>query len=440
MGMMNLFSVKSETPNKGRKPGIFAALDIGASKTVCFIAKTEHTLAGLRARVIGVGHQSTRGVKAGSIIDMDEASQSIRVAVENAERLAGQTITEIYLSTTVGQPTSARIGVDMDIAASEVSDRDLRRVLSTALQEYEGAGQALMHALPISWRVDNHRGVRDPRGMFGNTLGVDMHVISADCDPLQNLVACVERCQLSVAGVVVTPLASGLSVLTPDEMTLGALVVDMGAHSTSFGVFNEGSLQHVDAIPIGGAHVTNDIARGLLTTVSAAERIKALHGCALDSPDDDQVMIEAPPVSDSNNASMNQHPRALLNAIIRPRLEELFEIGRGRLKAAGVEKAAGPSVVLTGGASQLPGTAELATRVLGTQARLGAIQGLAGLGDAVSGPAFAASAGVINRCVSGPVEAISGPPRIIQSGHRRVITNEQERGPVAVLRWFAESF
>ena len=440
MGFMDRFIAKADATPAARKPGVFAALDIGTSKTVCFIAKTEQTLAGLRARVIGVGHQSTRGIKAGAVIDMDEAAKSVRIAIENAERLAGHTITEVYLSTMVGNPVSARIGVDMDIAASEVSDRDLRRVLATALAEHEAPGRALLHALPISWRVDGHRGVRDPRGMFGNTLGVDLHLISAACEPLQNLMACIERCQLSVAGVVATPLAAGLSVLTPDENELGALVIDMGAHATSFGVFAEGGLQHVDAIPIGGAHVTNDIARGLQTPVMAAERIKALHGCALDSPDDDQVMIETPPVSNDADASMSQQPRALLNAIIRPRLEEIFEIGRERLKAAGVEQASGRSVVLTGGASQLPGITELASRVLGKQARLGGAEGLTGLGDAVSGPAFSACAGVINRCVSGPVEAISGPPRLIQNGPVRSSFDGRDRGPAAVLRWFAESF
>ncbi|XBQ14957.1 MAG: cell division protein FtsA [Oceanicaulis sp.] len=438
--MSRIRAGKAEPGAAPRKPGVYAALDIGAAKTICFIAKTEQTLAGLRPRVIGVGHQSTRGVRAGAVVDMDAAAESVRAAVENAERMAGHTITEVTLSASAGAPGSARIDAQLDLASSEVADRDLRKLLNSALREHHEPGRAILHALPMSWRVDGHRGVKDPRGMFGETLGVDLHVISAAADPLKNLVACVERCQLTVAGIAATPYAAGLAVLTADEMELGALVIDMGAHTTTLAVFAEGVLQHVDALPVGGAHVTSDIARGLQTTVSAAERVKALYGCALDSPDDDQQMIEVPPLGGGSTSTMTQHPRALLNAVIRPRLEEIFELLRDRLDAAGAARAAGRSMVLTGGASQLPGTAELAGRVLGKQGRIGRPDSLAGLGDAVSGPGFSACAGVIKRAVGGPVEAISGPPVLHPSGDRRRAPAASERGPAAVLRWFAESF
>ncbi len=439
MGLMDVFGAKPRADAK-RKPGVYAAVDIGASKTVCFLARTEQTLAGLRPRAIGVGHVSTRGVRAGAVVDMDAAAESVRMAVENAERMAEHTVSEIVLSAAAGAPTSARISVDMDLAASEVTDGDLHRILAEALHEHREPGRVMLHALPVSWRVDGHRGVKDPRGMFGNQLGVDLHIVSAAADPIQNLIACVERCQLTVSGVAATPYVSGLGVLTPDERELGALVVDMGAHVTSFAVFAEGALQHVDALPVGGAHVTSDIARGLTTPIQAAERIKALYGCALDSPDDDQVMIETPPVAGGDSATMGQQPRALLNAVIRPRLEEIFELMRDRLEAAGADKAAGRSLVLTGGASQLPGTGELAGRILSKQARVARPEALAGLGDAVSGPGFAACAGVIQRSVNGPVEAISGPPRFERNPNRRRPTASPDRGPAAVWRWFAESF
>lgn len=439
MGMMRLFKTKPAAPAPARKPGVFAALDIGASKTICFIAKTEQTLAGLRPRVIGVGHTSTRGVRAGAVVEMEAAAASVRAAVEAAERMAGHTVTEVRLAASAGAPASSRIGVDMDLADSEVTDRDLRRILAMGLREHDEPGRVILHALPLSWRVDGHRGVRDPRGMFGATLGLDLHVVSARAEPLQNLMACVERCQLSVAGIAATPYASGLAALSPDEMELGAVLVDMGAHTTTLSVFAEGALQHVDALPVGGAHVTSDIARGLQTPINAAERIKALYGCALDSPDDDQVMIETPPVA-GGGQQMVQQPRALLNAIIRPRLEEIFEMLRDRLEAAGADKSGARRLVLTGGAAQLPGTGELAGRVLGKSARVGRPEHLAGLGDAVAGPGFSACAGVIHRCVSGPVEAIAGPPVFVNAGPRRRAPVPGERGPKAVLRWFAESF
>jgi len=430
----------SSTSSTPRKSGVFAALDIGAAKTVCFIAKTEETLAGLRPRVIGVGHQSTRGVRAGQVVDVAAAVDSIRAAVENAERMAGHTVSEVSLAVSAGAPSSSRISVDMDLASREVTDRDLRRILAEALRQHQETGRVLIHALPLSWRVDGHRGVKDPRGMFGEALGVDLHLVSAASDPLQNLITCVERCQLSVNDVAATPYVSGIAALAADERDLGALLIDMGAHTTTVAVFNEGALQHVDVVPVGGAHVTNDIARGLSTPVNAAERIKALHGCALDSPDDDQILIETPPVAGSGAATMGQQPKALLNAIIRPRLEEVFELVRDRLDAAGATSAAGRSVVLTGGASQLPGAAQLAGRVLGKQARLGRPDSLAGLGDAVSGPAFSAAAGLLLRSVQGPVEAISGVPRFDHTPMRIRESATSDRGMKAVWRWFAESF
>jgi cell division protein FtsA len=378
MGVMGVFKSRSEAP-AARKPGVFAGLDIGASKTTCFIARTEQTLAGMRPRVIGVGHVPTKGVRAGAVVDMDAASESVRAAVESAEARAGQTITEITLASSAGSPVSTRIAVDMDLAGREVTDSDLRRILAQALRRHHEPGRVILHALPLSWRVDGRRGVTDPRGMLCEALGVDLHVVSARADPVQNLVACVERCQLSVAGIVAAPYAAGLAALSADEMELGVLLVDLGAHITSAAVFNEGALQHVDGVPVGGAHVTNDIARGLSTPVSAAERIKALHGCALDSPDDDRIMIEAPPVAGAGDSGMNQSPRALLNAIIRPRLEEIFELIRDRLDAAGAREAGGRQMVLTGGAAQLPGAAALAghtsRRCAGYTAALGRVGG-----------------------------------------------------------------
>ncbi|TRO90665.1 cell division protein FtsA [Glycocaulis profundi] len=424
-----------------RKPAVLAALEVGASKTVCFIVKMENTLTGPRPRVVGVGHQSSRGVRGGAIVDMDAAEDSIRTAVENAERMAGVAVSEVTVVASAGSPASTRLSVEAPLASREVSDRDLRRALAAGIGEFYQPGRVILHALPLGWRVDDHRGVKDPRGMSGRTLGVDLHMVTAASDPLRNLLTCIERCHLDIAEVVATPYASGLSVLAPDEMLLGAMVVDMGANTTSVAVFAEGSLVHVDCVPVGGAHVTSDIARGLSTPLNSAERIKALYGCALDSPDDDRQMIETPPVFSDSETAMVQQPRALLNSIIRPRLEEVFELLRDRLDAAGAHKAAGRRLILTGGAAQLPGTAEMAGRVLGKQVRLGRPQNVAGLGDAVSGPAFSACAGVVARFGQGPAEAIAGPPRFSLDAPRRIAGGGQgERGPRAILRWFAESF
>ena len=426
---------------KTAKPAsVFAALDIGATKIACFIVKTEQTVVGPRPRVIGVAHQPSRGVRAGAITDMDAASRAVQEAIARAEKMAKTALTEVILVTAAGAPASSRVQIEAPLSHQrEVSDRDLRRALSAGLQEFFQPGRVMLHAIPVSWRVDDHRGVKDPRGMYGRELGLDLHVITAAADPLRNLATCIERCHIGVAGVVATPYASGLAALTPDETSLGALIIDMGASATAFGVFSEDGLLHVDSVPLGGAHVTGDIARGLSTPPAAAERIKALYGCALDSPDDDRVMIEAPPVAGEAGSTMSQHPRAMLNSIIRPRLEETFELVRDRLRDAQMDGAAGRRVVLTGGASQLPGASELASRILGRQVRLGRPETLNGLGDTVSGPAFSACAGAILRESRGAAEAIRGAPSFVAGPDRPPILSG-ERGPRAILRWFAESF
>ncbi|KAA5805532.1 cell division protein FtsA [Alkalicaulis satelles] len=438
---MGMFGAAGGESAGARKPALYAALDLGASKTVCFIARTEPTLAGLRPRVIGVGHVPTRGVRAGAVVDMEAAASAIRAAVDNAERMAGQTVSALHVAAACGAPSSTRIAVDMELDQREVRERDLRRIIHEAASAFDEPGRAIVHALALSWRVDGHRGVKDPRAMVGEVLGVDLHLVSCAADPLHNLAACVERAGYSVAGVTATPYASGLAALTADELELGVMVIDMGAQLTTLSIFAEGVLQHVDALPVGGAHVTSDIARGLSTPLAAAERIKALSGSALDSPEDDQVMIEAPPLAGGASHTMTQHPRAMLNAIIRPRLEEIFELARDRVKTAGAAGAAGRGLVLTGGASQTPGITQLAGRVMSKQVRIGRPETLNGLGDAVSGPAFSAGAGLILRAVNGPPEALAGLPRALTPAPRgRKAAAPAERGPAAVWRWFAESF
>ncbi|MGP1274350.1 MAG: cell division protein FtsA, partial [Caulobacterales bacterium] len=423
------------------KTGIYAALEVGAAKTVCFIVRTESTLTGPRPRVIGVGHHSSAGMRAGGVVDIDAAATVIRSVVDNAERMARQAVSEVSLVTTAGSPASERVSIEAMVSGREVSERDRNRVLSAGLQRCARPGRALLHALPVSWRVDDNRGVKDPRGMAGRTLGVDLHVISANADPLRNLMNAVAQCRLEVNEVIASPYAAALSVLAGDEALLGATVIDMGADTTSLAVFADGVPVHVDMVPVGGNHVTRDIARGLSTPVHAAERIKALYGSALDSPDDDRAMIEAPPVATEPDAGMNQHPRALLNAIIRPRLEEIFELIRDRLEAAGMGEASGRLLVLTGGASQLPGVVELAGRVLRRQARIGRPSPVPGLGDALAGASFAASTGALARHARAPAEILSGPPRFItESAMRRVARPAMDRGPSAIWRWFAESF
>jgi len=242
--------------------------------------------------------------------------------------------------------------------------------------------------------------VRDPRGMYARHLGVDMHIVTAASGAVRNLTTCIERCHLDIAGYVVSPYASGLAVLVEDEMELGVTVIDMGGGTTTIAVFYEGNVVFTDVVPVGGIHVTNDIARGLSTALTHAERMKTLYGHALATGTDEREMIDVPRVGEENDGNGYQVPRSLLVGIIQPRLEETLELVRSHLEASGFDKIAGRRAVLTGGACQLPAMTELAGLILDKQVRIGRPGRIAGLAEATAGPAFATCAGLLNYAVT----------------------------------------
>ena len=231
--------------------------------------------------------------------------------------------------------------------------------------------------------------------MFGQRLGVNLHLITASAGAVRNLANCVTRCHLQIEGKVVSPYAAALGCLVEDETQLGVTLIDMGGGTTSVAVFFDSELIHTDSIPLGGLHVTRDLARGLSTPMTQAERIKTLYGSCQPSPSDPRQMVEVPPIADDGATESTHVPRSMLVGIIRPRMEEIFEMVRARLQDAGLDRVAGRRVVLTGGASQLPGAPELAGQILDKQVRLGRPRGVDGLPEAIAGAAFATCAGLL---------------------------------------------
>ena len=389
-------------------PKVTAAVDLGASKVTCFIMKPEGVHRGDRTlTTCGVGYVQSRGIRGGSIVNLDEASAAIAQAVERAENLAGVNVQGVTIATAGGALTSTRVTGRVSIGARPIADNDLVRAISNALAQIKLPGRRAIHILPMSWAVDGQGGVRDPRAMFGKTLGVELLVVSVAETVFNTLGACVERAHLQLDGVVAAPFVSALASLEEDEMDLGSVCIDMGGGSTSASVFRGGSLVHVETVPVGGQHVTQVIARGLSTSIVGAERIKTLHGSAIASANEDREMIEAPPRGDDPGAGPVIAPRSLLKGIIAPRVEETLELLRDRLKAAGAPIEPGAGLVLTGGASQLAGVREVAVRVFDRPVRLGRPRRVPHLADAASGPAFTACAGILHRSAFGPREAVS---------------------------------
>ena len=386
------------------RPPVIAAVDLGASKVACFILKSDGARRGERSlATAGVAYVQSRGVRGGAIVDVAEASRAIAKAVEQAEAMAGLDISGVTIVTACGQLTSHRVTSKLAINGRPISDIDQDRAITLAGANLRLARRRAIHMRPVSWSVDGQGHVTDPRGMSGRSLGLDMLAVSMQEGFYQTLVHCVERAHLDFEGVMAAPYASALAALEADEMELGAICIDMGGGSTSVAVFSGGALIHVDSIPLGGIHVTKDVAQGLTTSIGGAERIKILDGSAIASANEDRRMIEAPPRGDDPSAGPVTAPRSMLKGIIAPRVEETLEIIKERLKAAGVVEP-GAGVVLIGGASQLAGVREVATRVFDRSVRMGRPGRIPHLADTVAGPGFCAAAGVLQRAAFGPKE------------------------------------
>lgn len=348
--------------------GIVAGLDIGSSKVCCVIAQLQKDFS---FEILGVGHQLSNGIRSGVVIDMDEVVTSIVNAVHTAEKMAGLTIRDVIMSVNGDHLKSINCAVEMNVAGHPIDDTDIRRALLQATEGRESAEVQVLHNIPTAYALDGTKGIKDPRGMYGDKLRVNVHTLFSKPGALYNLSRCVARSHLDVTGSVAAAYASGLACLVEDERDLGAILIDMGGSTTSFAVFYEGQLQHVGCIPIGGDHVTMDIARGLLTTLTHAERLKTLHGSAVASVSDERETITVPLVGEGKGEGTNHLPKATLVSIIRPRIEEIFDHVRSRLLKAGIDPTKGRRIVLTGGASQLAGVREVASVILGKNIRQG---------------------------------------------------------------------
>ncbi|MBV6656156.1 MAG: cell division protein FtsA [Devosiaceae bacterium] len=390
-------------PLPQRKSVVVSVLDIGTAKTSCLIARLKprderYGAAGQRSHdieILGFGHYRSQGLKAGYVIDLERAERGVRQAVHQAEKMADVTLDSVVVSITAGRVASEVLAATVALDGHAVSERDIARVLRAGSAHAVSDGRTILHSMPIGFALDGERGILDPRSMFGSQLGVDMHVVSADEGPLRNLEQCINAAHLGVEGFVTAGHASGLAVLADDEMDLGTVCIDMGAGTTSVGVFYDNEFVHADVVPMGGHHITMDLARGLSTPVEEAERLKTLHGSALPSPADDRDILTIPPINADGHEGGQQVPRSALTRMIRPRLEEVLEHTRDRLASAGFAGLAAKRLVLTGGASQMSGLTELSRRILSRNVRLARPMGIEGLPEAGTGPAFAAAAGLL---------------------------------------------
>jgi cell division protein FtsA len=397
------FSLTPKTkPLPPERSAVIAALDVGTSKIVCLIGRLRpHAPRDILHRrthsveVIGFGHTVARGIKAGGVVDLAEAEQAIRQAIDVAERSAKMQLDSVLVGVSGGKPASELISASVKVTGKTVSEADIARVLRAGSRHLARPERALLHLLPISYSLDASKGIRDPRGMIGQEFGIDMHMMTADAAVARNLMLAVESCHLDAAAMVAGSYVAGLSALADDEADLGAALVDMGAGTTNVAVFSGGRFVHASGFALGGRHVTTDIARGLNARIADAERIKNLYGGVLAGGSDERDMIAIPPVETDDRGAPRFVSRAQLVRIIKPRVEEILEMVRDKLASSPFAAEPRGRVVLTGGAALLAGLPDFAAQLLGRPVRIGRPLGIARLPEEAKGPAFAAAAGLL---------------------------------------------
>lgn len=371
---------------------MIAALDVGTSKVTCFIAERDGQG---ELAIVGIGQDTAEGLKAGTVTDMAAAVKSLGTAVHRAEVMADTRVRELFVSVSGGAPQSTYADISLDVSGRQIGNTDIQAAFDAAHTDGAIEGREIVHAVSTAYDLDGSRDIRDPKGMYGKQLRVQLHMVSVAHGAFRNLLSCLSRCDLDLEAPVISAYASGLACLVEDEKDLGVTIIDMGCGGTGLASFSGGEFNWTATVPLGGAHVTNDIALGLTTPLANAEHMKRLYASAIGGPADSREMIEVPQLGEPELHSARQIPRSLLTGIVRPRLEETFELVRDFLDSSGTAGASARRIVLTGGASQLQGVGELASEILEKQVRLARPLPIQGLAEAVAGPNCATCAGLL---------------------------------------------
>lgn len=368
---------------------IVVGLDIGTTR-VCAVVAEVDSRDGIT--ILGVGMVPCRGLRKGIVANIDWTVRSIREAIDSAQTMAGVEIRTIYAGIGGSHVRSSGSDGVAAIAGGEVTRGDVDRVLEGARAIPVDADRQILHVLPREYTVDSQDGIRDPVGMAGVRLGVKVNLVTAATSCVQNVIRCAERCGLTVADVVLQPLASAEAVLSDDEKEIGVAVVDIGGGTTDILLYVDGGIAHTSVIPVGGNNITSDIAAGLRTPMAEADRLKRLSGCALGRLVADDEEIEVPGVG---GHAPRKTARRVLSDIIEPRVEEIFAVVRKRIEDTGLLEQLSAGVVLTGGAVLLQGMPEFAEEILGMPVRVGMPTGIKGITQLVHGPEYATGVGLV---------------------------------------------
>jgi cell division protein FtsA len=374
------------------KSTYIVGIDVGTKKVVALIGEvTEEN----KVEIVGIGATESRGLRKGVVVNLEETTAAVKKAQEEAELMAGVEIGSAYIGISGAHIKSfnSRGVVAVSGKNREITREDIKRVIDQSKALSIPPDRAIIHIIPQEFVVDEQDGIKDPLGMSGIKLEVNVHIVTSAVTSLQNLKSCIQRAGVAIDEIVLNQIATSASVLTPDERELGVGLIDIGAGTTEVAIFERGSLWYSSTIPIGGDNVTNDIAVGLRTPIPEAEKIKKRNGCVAGPAADEQETIEVPSVGKGRKPRVLS--RQILADIIQPRAEEIFRLVDADIKRMGYEKSLNSGIVLTGGTSLLEGLEEVAEDIFDLPVRRGDPSGVGGLVDRVATPDFATAVGLV---------------------------------------------
>ncbi len=376
---------------------IIVGLDIGTTKICCLITELKE---GGDLEVIGFGTTESKGLKRGLVVNMEDTVHAIRHAVEDAEKMAGIRVDDVYTGIAGGHIQGISTNGVIAIKGDEITLAEKKRVVEQAKDFAKPVGVEIIHVLPQEFSVDEVNGIVDPVGMAGNRLEVRVHIVTGSIAAVSNISKCAQKAGLGLEDIVLQQIASSSAILTPDEKQLGVILMDIGGGTTDIAVFYDGAIRHTSVLAMGGDYVTNDIAVGLRTPIGEAERLKVKYGHAISSRVSSDEQLEVPSIGGD---TVNTVERRILSEIIESRMEELFKLAYNELRETGLTDKISAGLVLTGGASSLEGVADLAEGIMHMPVRVGTPRGIKGLVELVNSPAYATAVGLCKYEASRPV-------------------------------------
>jgi cell division protein FtsA len=371
-----------------KKDNLIVGLDIGTTKVCAVVGEITHD----GVDIIGIGSHPAKGLRKGVIVNIEATVDAIKRAVDEAELMAGCDIMSVYAAISGSHIKGINSHSIVSVKDRLIADQDIERVIDGASAVVMPMDREIMHVIPQEFIVDDQDGIKEPLGMAGAKFEANVHIVTASVSCIQNVIKCANRCGLTVNDVVLSPLASSYACLSDDEKELGVILLDVGGGTTDMVIYVNGSVVYTAAIPIGGSHVTNDIAVGLRTPALEAEKIKQKYGCALSSMVNKEETIDVPSVGGRKSRILS---RQILAEIIEPRMEEIFELVKREVGRSGYEDSLASGVVLTGGASVMDGIPELAEQIFDLPVVRATPGGIGGLVDVVKSPLFGTGVGLV---------------------------------------------